>query len=303
MTRHQFARIVEMKTKVISMGTFFSATAYALFIHSSLSIKNVLLMGLATLFVDMGTTGFNTFYDFIRGTDNKTYTVEEEKVLVHQDVSPQSALAVSALMFGIAAILGLWLASQSSWLLIPIGALCMATGYLYTGGPLPISRTPVGELFAGGFLGTILFLITLYTQEILPTGRSIVASLPFLFFIAMILSVNNACDRVGDQANGRRTMAILLGEKHAPNLVALEGFGAYALSALLIGVGVYPKTLIIPHAVTLLLFARAHHKVRQEGYRAETKSAHMGFAAQGYVLFCGGFVVAMIWATLIVTGS
>lgn len=281
------------------MGTFFSATAYALFVNKTLDVQTTILMGLATLFVDMGTTGFNTFFDFIRGTDNKLYTKEEEKVLVHENVSPRSALIVSLIMFSIAALLGLILALHTSWLLIPIGGVCMATGYLYTGGPFPISRTPFGELFAGGFLGSILFLITLYTQGITPSVQHIAATLPFLLFIAMILSVNNACDRVGDEANGRRTLAILLTEKHAPNLVAVEGFGAYLLSAILIMTNTYPKTLIPLHGIALIIFAITHHKTRTEGYRAETKSKHMGFAAQGYVLFTLTFTIALVVAQLI----
>ena len=76
-----------LRTKIISMGTFACATGYALYVNNRLDVANVIIMGLATLFVDMGTTGFNTFFDFIRGTDNKDYTVEEEKVLVHEDVS------------------------------------------------------------------------------------------------------------------------------------------------------------------------------------------------------------------------
>ena len=293
MTRNQFARIVEMKTKVISMGTFASATAYAFYIQGRLNVVNVVMMGLATLFVDMGTTGFNTFFDYMRGTDNKVYTVEEEKVLVHQDVSPKSALLISLTMFAIAALLGLMLAYRTSWALIPIGAVCMATGYLYTGGPFPISRTPFGELFAGGFLGSILFLITLFTQEIPLNLQHIVASVPFLLIIAMILSVNNACDRVGDEANGRRTLAILLKEKHAPNLVAVEGFGAYALSAILIILQIYPRTVIPLHAFALMIFTVKHEQVRKEGYRAETKSKHMGFATQSYVFFTITFTLAL----------
>lgn len=285
-----------MKTKVISMGTFASAIGYALYVNKTLDVGNAIIMGFATLFVDMGTTGFNTFFDFIRGTDNKVYTVEEEKVLVHEDLSPTSALIVSLVMFAIAAALGLILAYRTSWWLIPIGAVCMATGYLYTGGPFPISRTPFGELFAGGFLGSILFLITLYTQNIMPDFSHVLASLPFLLIIAMILSVNNACDRVGDQANGRRTLAIKLGEKNAANLVGIEGFGAYILSALLIVFGVYPKTLFPLHALALMIFTIKHQQTRAEGYRAKTKSKHMGFAAQSYVFFTVTFTLAMILA-------
>lgn len=293
MTRNQFARIVEMKTKVISMGTFASATAYAFYIQGRLDLKNTIFMGLATLFVDMGTTGFNTFFDYMRGTDNKAYTVEEEKVLVHENVSPHSALLISLFMFAVAAALGLILAYQTSWALIPIGALCMATGYLYTGGPFPISRTPFGELFAGGFLGSILFLITLFTQGITPNLQHIAASLPSLLIIAMILSVNNACDRVGDEANGRRTLAILLKEKGAANLVGVEGFGTYLLSAILIVLKVYPRTLLPTLALALMIFTIKHEQTRKEGYRAETKSKHMGFATQSYVFFSMAFTLAL----------
>ena len=67
MTVQQFMHIVEMRTKIISMGTFFCASIYALSLQGSLNVANALVMGLATLLVDMGTTGFNTFFDYWRG--------------------------------------------------------------------------------------------------------------------------------------------------------------------------------------------------------------------------------------------
>lgn len=36
----------------------------------------------------------------------------------------------------------------------------MAIGYLYTGGPIPISWTPFGELFSGLFMGMIIILLS-----------------------------------------------------------------------------------------------------------------------------------------------
>jgi 1,4-dihydroxy-2-naphthoate octaprenyltransferase len=95
----------------------------------------------ATLAVDMGTTGFNTYFDFRRGTDNKEYTKESGKVLVHDGVSPNSALLISASLFLIAAVLDLCLASMTSWHLIPAGGICMVVGLIYTADPFPISRT------------------------------------------------------------------------------------------------------------------------------------------------------------------
>ena len=40
----------------------------------------------------------------------------------------------------------------------------MAIGYLYTGGPIPISWTPFGELFSGLFMGMIIILLSFFIQ-------------------------------------------------------------------------------------------------------------------------------------------
>ena len=84
MTIKQFLRIVYMPTKVISMGTFFSGTLFALYTLGSLNPTIVILMGLSTLFVDMGTTGFNTYFDYKNGTDRQETNCEDDKVLVHE---------------------------------------------------------------------------------------------------------------------------------------------------------------------------------------------------------------------------
>lgn len=45
-----------------------------------------------------------------------------------------------------------------------VGIVCMAIGYLYTGGPIPISWTPFGELFSGLFMGMIIILLAFFIQ-------------------------------------------------------------------------------------------------------------------------------------------
>ena len=49
MTLIQFLRVVEIRTKIISMGTFACGTLFALYTEGSLSVPIVLLMGFATL--------------------------------------------------------------------------------------------------------------------------------------------------------------------------------------------------------------------------------------------------------------
>jgi 1,4-dihydroxy-2-naphthoate octaprenyltransferase len=286
MTVVQFLHIVEIRTKLISMGTVASAALYALLLQGSLPFAKLVLMVVATLCVDMGTTGFNTFFDYYRGTDNSHYTKEKEKVLVHESVNPLFALLVSMALFGLAGLFGLILASMTSWYLIAVGSVCMLVGFFYTAGPFPISRTPFGELFAGGFLGSVLFLITLFVLEVTLSGQTVLATIPFFLLIAMILSVNNGCDRIGDEASGRKTLSILLGKRYAPVLVGVEGYVAYLTSAALAITGIYPWHLLLFLVPSLWIYARSYRQMIRSGMHEEHKSRHMGFASRSYVLYC-----------------
>ena len=167
MTLRRFFKIVEIRTKIVSLSTFFLGTLYAYYATGRFSPVLFVLMFIAVLCVDMGTTAFNSYFDFRRGVDTRTFNRESDKVLVHEGVGAESALAISFALFGIAGIVGLAVSRLTSFWIGGAGALGMLVGFLYTGGPHPISRTPFGEFFAGGFLGTALFLVSFVVQ----TGR------------------------------------------------------------------------------------------------------------------------------------
>ena len=113
----------------------------------------------------------------------------------------------------IAALLGIYLAVNSSFWIIPVGIVCMAIGYLYTGGPIPISWTPFGELFSGLFMGMIIILLAFFIQTGNVNGFIVWISLPIVITIGLINMANNIRDRVKDKASGRKTLSILLGKK------------------------------------------------------------------------------------------
>ena len=105
----------------------------------------------------------------------------------------------------IAALLGIYLAVNSSFWIIPVGIVCMAIGYLYTGGPIPISWTPFGELFSGLFMGMIIILLAFFIQTGNVNGFVVWISLPIVITIGLINMANNIRDRVKDKASGRKT--------------------------------------------------------------------------------------------------
>ncbi len=298
MNVHQFLRIVEIRTKIISMGTFACGTLFALYTQGSLSFGILALMAFATLFVDMGTTGFNTYFDYRNGTDRKETNCEDDKVLVYQGVNPTLALLVSLLLFGAAGALGIVLAYMTSWKLLVVGGICMGVGFVYTGGPWPISRTPLGELFAGFFLGTVLFLISYFVQTGSVTMEALLASLPALVLVGMILSVNNSCDRISDAKAGRKTLTIILGRWGTTSLLAVEALIVLALSLLLFAVGIYPLPLFITLVPFFLFGAFEFRAMVGRGFTNQTKQSNMGSIGRIYLVFSLCFSLALVFAHL-----
>jgi 1,4-dihydroxy-2-naphthoate octaprenyltransferase len=290
----QFNRIVEIRTKIISMGTFLSGSLFALATTQSWSWPRFLVMLLAVLFVDMGTTGFNSYFDFINGTDRAQYNLEKDKVLVHEGVSPSLALLISVTLFILAAILGLLLAHWTSYWLIPIGGVSMMVGFLYTGGPYPISRTPFGELFAGGFLGSLLFVLSYYVQTLTFKWSAIVVSLPLLLLIGEILMVNNSCDHMADKIAGRRTLAILLGEQKSVIASRSILLGALLIQLLLPLLGLIPMVTLPFTIGGALLALPIWIKMEKRGFSLETKGISMGGISKIYLIHCLFFGVALL---------
>src|SRR5699024_10555591 len=85
-------------------------------------------------------------------------------------------------------------------------------GYLYTGGPVPISWTPFGEIFAGFFMGTVIIMITFFihtgTLHVFP----LLMSIPPAITIGLLNMANNIRDRKKDKESGRKTYVILVGK-------------------------------------------------------------------------------------------
>lgn len=261
------------------MATFVVGTLYAVTQAEVFSPLVTLLMAAAVLLVDMGTTAFNNFFDFFRGTDRTEFNVEENKVLVHQRVAPGWALLVALGCFLLAMPLGIAIAYLRGWWIIPVGAASMLVGYFYTGGPRPISTTPFGDLFAGGFLGMLLFVLSAAVQTAPGTAALswwvFVGGAPPFFTVASILTVNNSCDREGDLEAGRRTAAVMLGTRWSARLVYLQGLLAHAAIFALIAAGRLPLIAAGFALLSLLFAAWTYRAMHRRGFSFATKGANM----------------------------
>jgi 1,4-dihydroxy-2-naphthoate polyprenyltransferase len=196
-------------------------------------------MLLASLLIQAATNMFNEYYDFKRGLDNE-HSVGIGGTIVRDGIKPKTVMKIAFSLYGISLLLGVYICMNSSWMLALVGLVCMAFGYLYSGGPLPIAYTPFGELFSGFFMGMLITLITFFIQTGSVTSTSILVSIPIFILVGAINFSNNIRDLDGDKENGRKTLAILLGKEKAVYLLAIMFIVSYLWVIGLIIYGVTP---------------------------------------------------------------
>ncbi|MDR7077691.1 1,4-dihydroxy-2-naphthoate octaprenyltransferase [Neobacillus niacini] len=187
--------------------------------HGNIHIGLFIAMLIASLLIQAATNMFNEYYDFKRGLDNE-HSIGIGGTIVRDGIKPKTVMKLALSLYGLALLLGVYICMNSSWWLALVGLICMAVGYLYTGGPLPIAYTPFGELFSGFFMGMLIILITFFIQTGTVTATSIQISIPILVLVGAINFSNNIRDLEGDKENGRKTLAILAGKKKAVTLLA-----------------------------------------------------------------------------------
>lgn len=169
----------------------------------------LMIMLLASILIQVATNIFNEYYDYKRGLDHEN-SLGIGGAIVKYGIAPQRILAAAQYITAAAIVLGIYLCHESSWWLLPIGLGCAAIGYLYSGGPFPISSTPFGELVSGICMGLVIIVISFFLQTGTVTTIAIMGSISTSVLIGAILMSNNLRDLEDDQKHGRKTLAILL---------------------------------------------------------------------------------------------
>ncbi|KLU65365.1 1,4-dihydroxy-2-naphthoate octaprenyltransferase [Desulfosporosinus acididurans] len=231
-----------------------TASFIPVFIGTSLSLGytpwHKLLFGamlISCLLIQIATNLFNEYYDFKRGLD----TIDSIGIggaIVREGFRPQTVLRLALGCYGVSILFGIYICVHSSWWLALIGLVGMLIGYLYTGGPLPIAYTPLGEIFAGLLMGSFFILISFFIQTGYVNEKSILVSIPTGILVGAINMANNIRDLDGDKDSGRKTMAILLGHEHAVFVL-----GAMFAAAYLWVMGLVIRGLVNPWLLIVFL--------------------------------------------------
>ena len=171
-----------------------------------------ILAVLVSLGLQVGVNYANDYSDGIRGTDSDR--VGPIRLVGQHKAAPENVKLMAFAFFGAAALVGLALVAISeAWVMIPLGALAVVAAWRYTGGENPYGYRGLGELYVFVFFGLMATLGTLYTQAKELTWVGLAGAVGVGAIASAILVANNLRDIPTDEASGKRTLAVRLGDR------------------------------------------------------------------------------------------
>jgi 1,4-dihydroxy-2-naphthoate octaprenyltransferase len=232
-----------------------------------------------SVFIQIGTNLANDYSDARRGADTED-RLGPVRVTAGGLMPPRRVLVGTYVAFGVAVAAGAYLAAVAGWELLVVGALSIAAGVLYTGGPRPYGYAGLGELFVFLFFGVVAVTGSYYVQTEQLTWEAFALSAPVGLLAAAILVVNNVRDLDTDRRAGKRTLAVKLGRERTRRLFAATLVLAFAVPLVVAAAGGLSWWL----ALTVLAWPLALPLVRTVLTRTDGDALNGALAATGALL-------------------
>jgi 1,4-dihydroxy-2-naphthoate octaprenyltransferase len=167
---------------------------------------------MVALLLQIGVNLANDYFDYVKGIDNRD-RIGPPRV-THSGLIPAKQVKAGMLVAIIlSAIPGLYLASVGGWPVILIGVFSFAAALAYSGGPFPLASHGLGDLFVFIFFGLVGVCGTYYVQALQLTPMVWLMGAIQGLLITAILVVNNLRDIQTDRRSGKRTLAVMIGER------------------------------------------------------------------------------------------
>lgn len=198
---------------------------------------------LGAVLIQVGTNLANDVLDYRRGADHAE-RLGPVRVTQSGLLPPGQVAGGAALCFAAAAGVGLYLVHVAGLPILALGVLAIASGVLYTAGPVPLAYVGLGDVFVLLFFGPVAVVGTYYVQTLTVSRQALLLGLAVGALAVAILNVNNLRDARTDLAAGKRTLAARLGPRSARRYFALVVLTAFLLPMGMVGARLLPWTCL-----------------------------------------------------------
>lgn len=186
---------------------------------------------LAAVLLQVGANYANDVFDFLKGADKDRQgpTRATQSGLV----TPRQMLVGTAVVFGLATLIGIYLVWVGGGVILAIGLFSIVAAVAYTAGPFPLAYNGLGDVFAFLFFGVIAISGTYYLQAARFSALVLAASLPTALLVMNIITVNNLRDIDTDRAAQKLTLAVRIGDRATRTEYTISTVVAYLIPVLL----------------------------------------------------------------------
>lgn len=167
---------------------------------------------LASMCIQVGTNLANDYSDYVNGADTSA-RLGPPRAAQSGLLPPEAVRNAAAAVFALAVACGVYLVTVGGVPILLIGVFCVLAGVLYTGGPWPFGYHGLGDAFVFVCFGLLGVAGSAYLQAGGIGPDAIVNAIPVGLLITAILVVNNLRDVNTDRVTGKRTLAVIVGER------------------------------------------------------------------------------------------
>lgn len=197
------------------------------------------------LLMQIGVNLANDYFDYLKGIDTEE-RLGPPRAAQSGLIQPKQLRSGVTLIFVLSLIPGFYLLAVGGWPVLFIGLACIGAALAYSGGPFPLASHGLGDIFVFIFFGLVAVCGTYYVQALRLTPMVWLMGAIEGLLITAILVVNNLRDIQTDRQSGKRTLAVIIGDR-ASKLEYLLLLGiAYAIPIILWLSGHGSAWLILP---------------------------------------------------------
>lgn len=305
-----FLKLVEIQTKVASVIPYLLGTFYVLYRYENFNLKNAIIMFLSMIIFDMITTVINNYIDYAKAIKKEGYGYETHNAIVSHNLNPKVVRTLICTMLVVAVTLGLILVKNTNIIVLLIGAISFVIGITYSFGPIPISRTPFGEIFSGLAMGFIITFLSIYIHifdagilsvninelsninisfNFIELIKIFIICLSPIMGISNIMLANNICDIDEDIENKRYTLPIYIGKENALRVFKW----LYYIGFISIFIGILIRALPVVSIVTLLVLKVVQGNINKFN-KLKTKKDTFILAVKNFVITNLVYVITIL---------
>jgi 1,4-dihydroxy-2-naphthoate octaprenyltransferase len=217
-SRSQWLAGARPRTLPAAVAPVLAGTGVAVYVGGEVWWKAGLAL-VVSLALQVGVNYANDYSDGIRGTDDAR--VGPLRLVGSGAASPRAVKAAAFTAFGVAGVAGLALAATTAWWLVALGLVCIVAAWFYTGGKKPYGYLGLGEVMVFVFFGLVAVVGTTYVQTETFEIAALAAAIGIGSLACAILVANNLRDIPTDTDAGKRTLAVVLGDRRTRYLYVL----------------------------------------------------------------------------------